>query len=404
MASTFQSNKSLIEIKLKEPSRSVELVACTAQLEAIAELIAAANSEILKHNKIVANFDKAKTELIDNIWCYLLGESKTLIDTFIKRRDGLQQGIDSLSVRVEKLRSNFKDLNRTISDLGKNITSVQPSVDQINETLRSYGFHNFMIVPSALDSNKYQIQRENGELAEATLSEGEVTFITFLYFLQLAKGSSDENSISDERILVVDDPISSLDSSILFVVSTLLKEIIKDIKDEKGNIKQLILLTQNVYFHKEVSFINGRTKECNQTNYWILRRFNNKSTVQPFQMHNPIQNSYELLWKELKNRNHNSGLTIQNTMRRIIENYFKILGRFGDDELLSRFDSLDEREICRSLLCWINDGSHSIPDDIFIERQDEVIDKYFQVFEKIFVYTKHIEHYNMMMGEEVSAA
>lgn len=404
LASTFYSNKSLIEIKLKEPSRSVELATSTAQLEAIVQLVGAANTEITKHNKIVANFEKAKTELIDNIWCYLLEESKTLINTFIKRRDGLQQGIDSLSIRVEKLRTYFKDLNRTISDLGKNITSVQPSVDQINETLRSYGFHNFMIVPSAADSNKYQIQRENGELAEATLSEGEVTFITFLYFLQLAKGSSDENSISDERILVVDDPISSLDSSILFVVSTLLKDIIKDIKEEKGNIKQLILLTHNVYFHKEVSFINGRTKECNQTNYWILRRYNNKSTIQSFQMQNPIQNSYELLWKELKNRAHNSGLTIQNTMRRIIENYFKILGRFGDDELLNRFDSVDEREICRSLLCWINDGSHSIPDDIFIERQDEVIDKYFLVFEKIFLYTKHIEHYKMMMGAEVNAA
>ncbi len=116
-------------------------------------------------------------------------------------------------------------------------------------------------------------------------------------------------------------------------------------------------------------------------------------------MENPIQNSYELLWKELKNRAQCSGLTIQNTMRRIIENYFKILGKFGDDELINKFDVQEDREICRSLLYWINDGSHTIPDDLYIERQDDVIEKYFEVFKKVFVHTKHIEHYKMMMGE-----
>ncbi|MBK6750570.1 MAG: AAA family ATPase [Acidobacteria bacterium] len=71
-----------------------------------------------------------------------------------------------------------------------------------------------------------------------------------------------------------------------------------------------------------------------------------------------MKNSYELLWQELKNRDHNSVTTIQNTMRRIIEHYFKMLGKFGDDELIDCFSDAEEKEICRSLLCWINDGSH----------------------------------------------
>ena len=41
---------------------------------------------------------------------------------------------------------------------------------------------------------------------------------------------------------------------VLFVVSTLIKDIIKNIKADIGNVRQLILLTHNVYFHKEVSF------------------------------------------------------------------------------------------------------------------------------------------------------
>jgi wobble nucleotide-excising tRNase len=292
--------------------------------------------------------------------------------------------------------------NSQIKEANKNVTSVQPSVDEINRTLKSYGFLNFEIVPSKAEKNQYQIQREDGSIAESTLSEGEITFITFLYFLQLAKGSTSQDSISEERILVVDDPISSLDSNVLFVASSMLKEIIKSTKRDEGNIKQLILLTHNVYFHKEVSFIDGRTKESNDTFYWILRRNNCISEIQSFETKNPIQNSYELLWMELKNRDKSSGLTIQNTMRRIIENYFKILGKYGDDELIQKFTNHEEQEICRSLICWINDGSHSIPDDLFIEHQENTIAKYFEVFKNIFVHTKHIEHYKMMMGEHIN--
>ena len=123
--------------------------------------------------------------------------------------------------------------------------------------------------------------------------------------------------------------------------------------------------------------------------------------VQAFDMKNPIQNSYELLWDELKNRANNSGMTIQNTMRRIIENYFRMLGKYGDDEIIKKFTNREEQEICRSLICWINDGSHSIPDDLFIEHQSETIERYFVVFEKIFEHMNHKEHFNMMMASVV---
>ena len=295
------------------------------------------------------------------------------------------------------LRLDYKKLDLEIKELAKNITSIQPSVDEINKSLNSFGFQNFEIVPSKTGINQYQIQREDGTLAESTLSEGEITFITFLYYLQLAKGSTNEEDITNERILIVDDPISSLDSNVLFVVSTLLKEIIKSIKKDEGNIKQLILLTHNVYFHKEVSFIDGRTKESGDTFFWIIRKNDNITSIQPFELKNPIQNSYELLWQELKNKDNSSGLTIQNTMRRIIENYFKILGKYGDDDLINKFENPQEKEICRSLISWINDGSHSIPDDLFIEQQESITDKYFDVFKRIFKEMGQIEHYNMMM-------
>ncbi len=107
-------------------------------------------------------------------------------------------------------------------------------------------------------------------------------------------------------------------------MSTLIKNIIKNIKSDVGNIRQLILLTHNVYFHKEVSFIDGRKNPCKKTSFWILRKNEKITSLQSFGMENPIQSSYELLWQELKSEGIKSSLTIQNIMRRIIEKLFQI--------------------------------------------------------------------------------
>jgi len=391
------ANAEFLNNKIKEPSRSIELISLKEQLDLISGLIVNANAEIKAHNDIVANFPTEKNNLIKAIWKFLIEEYKTEITQFNTNKNGLVAGITALKTQIDTKVTEFNLLDAEIKNLSKNVTSIQPTINEINRLLKSYGFLNFEIVPTT-EEGFYQIQREDGTIAETTLSEGEITFITFLYYLQLAKGSVSEDSVNDERILVVDDPISSLDSNVLFVVSTLIKEIIKEIKLETGNIKQLILLTHNVYFHKEVSFIDGRTKKCNKTHFWILRKSDKATTLQSFLMDNPIQSSYELLWQELKNESPISSLTVQNIMRRIIENYFKLLGKYGDDDLIQKFDTKEEQEICRSLISWINDGSHSINDDLYIELQDRTIETYKKVFKDIFLLTNHEGHYNMMMN------
>lgn len=85
-------------------------------------------------------------------------------------------------------------------------------------------------------------------------------------------------------------------------------------------------------------------------------------------------------------------------MRRIIENYFKLLGKYGDDKLIQKFKTKEEQEIFCSLISWINDGSHSINDDLYIELQDRTIEAYKKVFKNIFKLTNHEGHYNMMMN------
>lgn len=394
--SEYISNKESIINKLKEPSRSIELISTKEQFDIIQILLSEANDEIKKHNILVNNYKTERTNLISDIWKYLIEENSNQIKSFINSENGLQAGIDKLTEEKKKLNNEYRDLENRIKEANKNVTSTQASIDEINKVLTSYGFTNFEIVP--FENNQYQIKRENGEIAEGTLSEGEVTFITFLYFLQLTKGGISAEVANQEKILVVDDPISSLDSTILFVVSSLLKEIIKSVKKGTNNIKQIIILTHNVYFHKEITFVDRSDNNRDDVCFWILRKNANISNIQCYEKKNPIRGSYELLWDELKHRDQLSGITIQNTMRRILETYFKTMGKYTDDGLINSFESRQEQEICRTLICWINDGSHCISDDLHVEYQDAINDKFFDVFRKVFENTQQIEHYNMMMG------
>jgi wobble nucleotide-excising tRNase len=46
----------------------------------------------------------------------------------------------------------------------------------------------------------------------------------------------------------------------------------------------------------------------------------------------------------------------------------------------------------------MSEGSHAVPDDVFVAVDATMIQKYLEVFKLIFVRLGHENHYNMMMG------
>ena len=259
----FSKNKAEMLIKEKEPGRIISLTETAATTSSMKQLVINGNAAVTKHNEMVDNYTSEKDTLVADIWVFLMDENEALIagylndiETFTKAKKGIQKGIDVCKQQLD-------DLDGKIVEAGKNITSVQPTVDEINRSLKSYGFTNFKIVPSPAQPNAYQIQRMDGTLATNTLSEGEETFISFLYFLQFAKGSIDVAKVSNRKVLVLDDPICSLDSTVLYIVSSLVKGLIKDVREGNSDVEQIFILTHNVFFHKETAFIDRRTEVCN---------------------------------------------------------------------------------------------------------------------------------------------
>ncbi len=360
-------------------------------------MIVESNKRIAEHNRIVADLQGEKKKLIECLWEFFIEEQRTFISTYWTEHNNLLNAIYGITKKCGSLKKCIQDLDNEIVEAEKNITSVQPTIDEINRSLTAYGFSGFRIVPSLEQKNFYQIQREDGTLVSSTLSEGEETFITFLYFMQMCKGANNVSKLSSKRIMVIDDPICSLDSNVLFIVSVILKDLISKIQKNESDVEQLFILTHNVYFHRETSYINGRPEERNWVHFWILRKEDNISNLKSYRTVNPINSSYELLWRELREDTATSIITLQNVMRRILENYFALLGNKRDDTLIKSFNSIEEQMICESLLTWINDGSHTISDDLFVDGYSDIIQKYKNVFHQIFIKMGHEAHYNMMM-------
>ncbi|EEC22299.1 hypothetical protein HP9810_3g2 [Helicobacter pylori 98-10] len=401
--SKINGNQQKMFDKGKEMSRSFKLESTKNEIKEIRDLVDTANQQIVNHNETIKDTKNQKKICVEQTWKFLVNEFKSDIQKYNKKDCGLEKGINNLKKEISENQEKIERLENEIRELEKNMVSIKPIVNEINTLLKGYGFTNFGLACTE-DEKSYRIQREDGQLVGETLSEGEVTFITFLYYYHLTKGSLKENDISKNKVLVIDDPISSLDSNILFIVSVLVKDLMKEITKEKTNIKQVIILTHNTYFYKEI-ILECDKRYQGKYSFWIIKKDNNVSRIEKFEK-NPIKNSYELLWQEVRwakekqaKENNISWVSLQNVMRRIIEYYFRILGGFKHNDSLSEyFENIEEKQVFNSFISWFNDGSHGISDDLFVQSQDTSIETYLKVFENIFKETGHEAHYKMMMG------
>jgi wobble nucleotide-excising tRNase len=395
--SRISLNIQRIATKRKEPSQSIELESFALVLATIKGMLAAANLQITAHNKMVTNLAQERRDLTAQVWkCLIETDLKLDLTTYETKQKGLSKAIDSITEQIASKIGEKSTKAEELRMLEKNITSIQPTIDAINPLLSSFGFRGFSLAKAA-NGTCYKLVRADGTDAKETLSEGEKTFITFLYFYHLLKGSDSESGITNDRVVVFDDPISSLDSGILFIVGILIKGLFDEVRSGVGHIKQIFVLTHNVYFHKEVTFNPKRVQDAmKEETFWTIKKTDLVSKIQKHNS-NPIKTSYELLWTEVREPDH-SKLTIQNTLRRILENYFKILGGVDPDKLCAMFEG-NERLICKSLFSWVNDGSHSAHDDIYMSIDDTMVETYLSVFRAIFEKSGHPAHYKMMMGD-----
>lgn len=401
LSKIFSDNLKLIEYKYSHASEPVELVDCNASINIINNLIKTANEKISNHNEMTANIESEKKELSSQIWKFVTYEIKDDITDFVKERVKIENEITGLEQEIKKIDELIKIHGEELTQLQNGTTGVEATRNAINEQLEKFGYTGFRL-GEGMDRYSYSIVRDNGQVVNDTLSEGEQNFITFLYFYFMLKGSLENTGTIDNKVVVIDDPVSSMDSDALFIISSLIRDLFSEICEGKGNIVQLFIMSHNLYFYKEVSFTKGFKKGITrQMKYWVVQKRDGFSSIESRQ-NNPVSSTYEVLWERIKTaKKYPESCNInglQNTMRRILEHYYKYYGGISLCDIPNRVNG-DYRWITKSLISWTNAGSHSSFDDVCCSPLSEgSVEKNLDAFRMIFLEMGHLAHYNMMMG------
>ena len=414
----FKINLDIIQDKIDNSNERNSINSIVSIKNELSEIIKLIN----KNNQLYSDLDENKAFFLVDIWNFMAYNclNEVLIYNLIEPK------YPRLNTLAYLLISNNEDKIVTakgeIEKLRGETVDTKVAVENINTILNNAGFEGFEIAEKEKINNisKYFLKRpgtEEGMPVFKSLSEGEKNFIAFLYFHQLCIGTDDlKNNRSKKKIIVIDDPVSSLDSQSLFIISTLIRELIERKGDKpkadkqellNTNIAQTFILTHNFYFYKEVSF---ERIICTNYIHFHIKKFNNKTQIVG-QHERVIKDDYSLLWttlKDLKSDNlatSASNILISNTMRRILESYVNFIG-LGTDSWSSILSNENEEPyyyIKCAFISTINNESHKVGalDSIYyqkiINEQPKVL---FDVFLSIFK-TIGWEHYEMMMEEEI---
>lgn len=434
LESSFEINRQRVAEKIKEPTKAVSLEDTDSILLEIGTMIDEINKLIKANNDVVSekrtSKNKCKVEIMQHLAFLLAADVKSYHDEVAR----LKKEVDDITTHGQQLRKDINALSAKISELNKRNANTAAAIESINKILKDSGFQGFSLRAKEDDENVYEVIREDGSVAE-NLSEGERNFIAFLYFYHQVRGSMNGEELK-EKIVVIDDPVSSMDSTALFLVSAIVREMINVCRNNTeylnpkvpgDYIKQLFILTHNVYFHREITYKQVGYYSC--TSFYMIRKNDNISTIKlckrqskevpsEEENYNPVQNSYAALWDEL--RDIQTTIPALNVMRRILEYYFlQLCGYEGSDLreiVLERKENrekfiktvegqqpdMTDYQLASSLLAYIN-NPNGISDGLnYVEDCDDV-DAYKRVFKMIFEALSQSQHYKMMTGKKIKS-
>ena len=290
--------------------------------------------------------------------------------------------------KTEKELLNFlKTQNEIIVEQQKLTVNVEKAIENINNGLLDLGIQDFKI--EKYSENFYKVKRkDDNDDVFKSLSEGEKMIISFLYFIEMCRGKKSIDQEDKKKIIVIDDPISSLSHIYIFNVGRLIHE--EFLRNEKY--EQIFILTHSLYFFYELTDTHHNRRKETQN---LFRLIKNQDGSQILKMkYEEIQNDYQSYWQVVTDELQSPAL-IANCMRNIIEYFFNFvekrdLGTFFQKPIMkeTRFQSFNR---------YINRESHSLGQNIFDIKEFDYTD-FKDAFRLVFVENNYEEHYKRMIG------
>lgn len=383
----LSSNWSKINNKLKKPSEVVELESTDLEKTALNDFLEEIIKEIKLHNLKIKNKEATKKEIVNTFWAIMRWNYDQTIESFNSQLKQLVQERDQIDIKISDLKTQINKKREAIKLAQKETVNIDEAITNINNQLNFLATAGFKIEKHGDDS--YRIERSNkGGAQFKTLSEGEKTIISFLYFVELCKGKESEDETVTEKIVVIDDPISSLSHIFIFNVAQLIKNTFLT-----AGYKQVFVLTHSLYFFHELCKYVKKKEDKNV--FRIVKTNKGESKIKSLK-ENEIQNEYQSYWQIIKDHNngYSSDPLLANTMRNILEHFF---GFIDKDKLSEAIKNIESESEYQFFLRYIQRESHSDLTNI-ADMKETDLDIFKKAFKDIFASSGYEDHYNKMMS------
>lgn len=308
------------------------------------------------------------------------------ISAFDKSREAHSKALNYLHEKIKTLSADILITKEKISVIQKSTVNVDAAINSINVRLGELGIESFKIVKHR--ENLYRLERSDGESGDFhSLSEGEKTVISFLYFLERCLGKSGSSDIFGRRIVVIDDPISSLSHVYVFNVGQMIKSEI--FNSEKFD--QIFVLTHSLYFFYELTDVNHDRRKTWQ-NLFRITKNSSGSKIQKME-YAEIQNDYQAYWSIVKDDQQQPAL-IANCMRNIVEHFFGFVEKKEFSNVFQK-TSLQANKF-QAFYRFMNRESHSFGQNVFDYKEFD-FNVFHEALKLLFQESGFPEHYAAMM-------
>lgn len=387
--SISEKNLNLLREKANNPSMTVSLQKVLDIEVAANAIIDAKNKEVEEFNKKVADIKGSQLIIKDKFWRLMRHNYNSVIELYEAEEKKYQQTTRSVQEDLEKKKTEINEKNELIAENRKKTINIDEAVENIKNGLIDIGITDFSIEKYSEEDALYRLKRDNlGEDVFKSLSEGEKMIISFLYFIELCKGEPNARKTSNRKIVVIDDPISSLSHIYVFNVGRLIHN--EFLRTDKYN--QVFVLTHSLYFFYELTNINHKEREATQQLFRICK--NNDGSYFENMRYEDIQNDYQAYWHIVKDEKQAPAL-IANCMRNIIEYFFNFVEKQDYAQVFQRKELQETSYMAFNR--YMNRESHSKGQNIFDLKEFDY-NAFREAFKKVFEIEGYIEHYNKMIN------
>lgn len=354
----------------------------------INEIVNSANDEIKTFNDKIENIKESLAAIKGKFWTLMRSKYASVIALYMKAEKTHKEELDEYQKALEKNQKDENEQRNIIIDNQKKTVNIDEAVINIKKELIDIGITDFTIEKYSDDEALYHLKREGvGGNVFKTLSEGEKMVISFLYFIELCKGETKRDSAVSNKIIVIDDPISSLSHIYVFNVGRLIhNEFLRTSKYD-----QVFVLTHSLYFFYELTNTNHKQREETQKLFRICKNTEGSCFVN--MKYEEIQNDYQSYWHIVKDKSQAPAL-IANCMRNIMEYFFNFVEKQDFAQIFDRKELQETRFLAFNR--YMNRESHSKGQNIFDIKEFDY-DNFRDAFKLVFEIEGYPEHYEKMM-------